>query len=90
MHERGVVNLNLEARIQPGATTREGFNISGRVLVANDQRGLMYGLLQAAEDIRRDGKLSDAKQSPQVGMRGIRYFLHNADLERDWYYSRVY
>ena len=23
-------------------------------------------------------------------MRGIRYFLHNADLERDWYYSRQY
>ena len=23
-------------------------------------------------------------------MRGIRYFLHNADLEREWFFSKVY
>ena len=50
----------------------------------------MYGLLEAAEEIRRDGKLTDARQSPRVAMRGIRYFLHNADLEQDWFYSHDY
>lgn len=63
--------------------------LPGRVTGA-DLRGLMYGLLEAAEQIRETGRLKAAKGEPAVPMRGIRVFLHNEDLERDWYYSRDY
>jgi hypothetical protein len=50
----------------------------------------MYGLLEAAEQIRAQGRLSPTSGSPQTQMRGIRYFIHNQDLEEGWYYSKDY
>jgi hypothetical protein len=88
--ERGLGNLPLEAVLSPGAIPAESFEISGHRLVAGDSRGLMYGFLAAAEEVRRNGKLTALKESPRVAMRGIRYFLHNEDLEKEWYYSRAY
>ena len=90
LHQRGINDVSIETEIRAGSTPAEGFEISGHKLVASDARGLMYGLLHAAEEIRRGGRLTDAKESPHVTMRGIRYFLHNEDLEQDWYYSRAY
>src|SRR6185503_7732353 len=55
-----------------------------------DARGLLYGLLEAAEQVRKSGRITAAKGASKTPMRGIRYFLHNADLERDWYYSHEY
>lgn len=49
------------------------FEIAGSKVLASDQRGLMYGLLEAAEQIR-----------------GIRYCVHNSDLEQNWYSSHDY
>ncbi len=89
IHERGI-HLQLDAQVRPGSTPAEGYELSGNRVVANDTRGLMYGLLEAAAQIRRDGRLTDRKESPHVAMRGIRVFIHNADLERNWYYSRDY
>lgn len=89
VHERGI-HLQLDAQVHPGSTPAEGYELSGSRLVANDARGLMYGMLEAAAQIRRDGRLTDRKESPRVAMRGIRVFIHNADLERNWYYSRDY
>lgn len=82
--------VKLETAVLPGSTPAEGFRLTGNRLIASDERGLMYGLLQAAEQIHRDGRFTDVAESPSVAMRGIRYFLHNEDLERDWYYSRAY
>ena len=59
-------------------------------VTGSDERGLMYGLLEAAAQIRASCRLSDASGCPDVAMRGIRYFLHNHDLEQNWYYSRDY
>ena len=87
---RHLSTVKLEAAVVQGSTPAEGFRLTGNRLVANDERGLMYGYLQAAEQIRRDGRLTNAAESPSVAMRGIRYFLHNEDLERDWYYSHAY
>jgi hypothetical protein len=89
VHERGI-HLQLDPEVRAGATPVEGYELSGERLVANDARGLMYGLLEAAAQIRRDGRLTNRKEAPHVAMRGIRVFIHNADLERNWYYSRDY
>ena len=67
IHERGI-HLQLDAQVRPGSTPAEGYELAGRRLMANDVRGLMYGLLEAATQIRRDGRLTDRKESPRVTM----------------------
>ncbi|MDQ2948674.1 MAG: hypothetical protein M3Y27_22505, partial [Acidobacteriota bacterium] len=68
----------------------ECYHVTSQRITGSDERGLMYGLLEAAAQIRASGRLSDASGCPDVAMRGIRYFLHNHDLEQNWYYSRDY
>src|SRR5579875_982871 len=83
------LNLPLETAIVPGAP--ESFRIQpGEKLkiIGGDQRGLMYGLLEAAEQLRMHGRLLPKQGFPQARLRGIRYFVHNKDLDEDWYYSR--
>ncbi|MGH9397344.1 MAG: hypothetical protein ACRD18_10910 [Terriglobia bacterium] len=85
--EKGL-NLALETAIAPGLP--ESFTIqpgNKSKITGGDQRGLMYGLLEAAEQIRTHGRLAPKHSSPQVQMRGIRYFVHNKDLDAGWYYS---
>ncbi|HEY3440938.1 MAG TPA: hypothetical protein VGK29_09310 [Paludibaculum sp.] len=66
----------------------DGFSIMGNIVRGGSQRGLMYGLLEAADQIRRQGHLSSAKVEPAAAMRGIRWFLHNEELERGWYFDQ--
>lgn len=68
----------------------ECFTISNGEIAASDPRGLMYGLLEAADQVRHNGHVADASASPATPMRGIRYFLHNEDLEKTWYYAKDY
>ncbi|MEK7403543.1 MAG: hypothetical protein AAB225_00400 [Acidobacteriota bacterium] len=68
----------------------ESFRIQPGLVTGGDLRGLMYGLLEAAAQIRETGRLRAASGKPVTPMRGIRYFLHNRDLEEEWYYSRDY
>jgi hypothetical protein len=68
----------------------ECFSVAGGAITGSDDRGLMYGLLEAAGQIRATGRVADTSGCPAVAMRGIRYFLHNHDLENAWYYSRDY
>jgi len=68
----------------------ESWSIQPGHVTGTDERGLMYGLLEAAEQIRASGRLTPASGLPATPIRGIRYFLHNKDLEEDWYYSREY
>src|SRR2546422_4996149 len=88
MQDRGLADLRFEEAIEGGPA--ESYSITANKIAGADERGLMYGLLAAAEQIRSDGKLSASKGAPHTPIRGIRYFIHNADLERDWYYSHEY
>ena len=82
----GVIRFNTEISADPPETYRI---IPGRIS-GGDVRGLMYGLLEAAEQIRANGRLVSAKGAPATPLRGIRWFVHNRDLEERWYYSRDY
>jgi len=82
--------LKLAVELDSSRGPAESFRISGNRILAPDSRGLMYGLLEAAEQIRDTGALYPAERSPATPMRGIRIFIHNQDLERDWYYSQTY
>ena len=84
-------SLIVETEIRPGPP--ESFVIqpgSPAKITGGDERGVMYGLLEAAEHIRSRGRLSPTSDSPRTRMRGIRYFIHNHDLEDAWYYSKDY
>ena len=81
-------SYEVRTEIVPGPA--EAYRIQPGKVSASDERGLMYGLLEAAEQIRAAGRLSPARGEPQTPIRGIRYFLHNHDLEEDWFYSHDY
>ena len=86
--ERGLNQVAARTKLVSGEP--ECFTISHGLITASDERGLMYGLLEAADQIRGTGRISDMAGCPSVAMRGIRYFLHNHDLEQNWYYSKEY
>ena len=71
------VELSLDA---PETFRIEPYQIGGAHITGGDLRGLMYGLLEAAEQLRTNGKLVKASGSPAVAMRGIRVVL-NEELE---------
>jgi hypothetical protein len=68
----------------------ESWSIRPGQVTGADERGLMYGLLEAAAQIRASGRLTPASGQAATAMRGIRSFMHNEDLEKSWYYSREY
>ncbi len=68
----------------------ESWRIEATRISGGDLRGVMYGLLAAAEQIRLRGALSPARGQPATAMRGIRVFVHNQELEQSWYYSHDY
>lgn len=75
----------LSAGVKPEAFEIVPWRISG-----GDLRGLMYGLLDAAEQIRATGRLAQTKQEPQVPIRGVRLELLNDEWERENFHSRPF
>ncbi len=88
--ERGLNPALVRVRAELNAEAPESFRISPGLITGGDLRGLMYGLLEAAEQIRETGRFTATQGRPATPIRGIRWFLHNRDLEQDWYYSRQY
>jgi hypothetical protein len=88
LQERGLGRM----RVQMEVTTDppESYRILPGRITGGDLRGLMYGLLEAADQIREHGRLLAIRGAPAMPIRGVRYFLHNKDLEEDWYYSHDY
>src|ERR1700730_6121690 len=87
---RGLAESAFPKQISVAPGKPECYQVTSQAITGSDERGLMYGLLEAASQIRAAGRLSNASGCPAVAMRGIRYFLHNHDLEKNWYYSRDY
>jgi hypothetical protein len=59
----------------------------GARIDGGDLRGLMYGLIEAAEQIRTTGKFARAHGEPAIAMRGVRVAIAVADLDHpeDWW-----
>ena len=81
-------SLALQTKVVEGKP--ECYTVKPGLVTGSDERGVMYGLIEAADQIRATGRVADASGCPAVAMRGIRYFLHNQDLEKNWYYSTAY
>ena len=72
------VDLNLDA---PETFRIEPYSIGGAHITGGDLRGLMYGLLEAAEQIRASGHFTKTSGTPAASLRGVRIVL-NAELEK--------
>ncbi len=72
------VELNLDA---PDTFRIEPYSIGGAHITGGDLRGLMYGLLEAAEQIRATGHFAKTSGNPAASLRGVRIVL-NAEMER--------
>ena len=63
-------------------------------VLASDHNGLMYGCFELLEALEQSGgrpeKIGAFAKTPYVKIRGLYKFLHNADCERPWFYSRAY
>lgn len=90
MEARGLKPGRIRFKAEIGMEPPESYRIAPGLISGGDLRGLMYGLLEAADQIRKYGRLRRASGRPATPIRGIRCFLHNHDLEEDWYYSRDY
>jgi hypothetical protein len=88
VRSRGLAPMSLNTQLVSGAPG--AYELSGSTIRASDSRGLMYGLLEAADQIRTSGRLHSMRENPAVAIRGIRIFIHNEDLDRPWYYSHAY
>ena len=56
-------------------------------ITGGDLRGLMYGLIEASEQIRATGKLKAASGKPATALRGVRMTLRSYDLTQPWFTS---
>jgi hypothetical protein len=73
------------------AQPEEGFQISTLNLIrAGSQRGLVYGLLEAAHQVRNQGRLSAVTGKANVPLRGVRRTMAEEDWgrPREWWLDR--
>ena len=89
--ERGIPPryIPLEADIS-SSLPAESFDLETSHISGGDLRGLMYGLLEAAEQIRNSGKITKGKFSPTVQLRGVRLEITPATLEEPWFHTQQF
>lgn len=75
-------NNKAELSLDPPESFRiEPYARGGAYITGGDLRGLMYGLLEAADQIRETGHFAKARAQPAAALRGVHLEL-DADLER--------
>ena len=76
--------INYEVTLDPAESYRiEPYKFGGAHVTGGDLRGLMYGLLDAADQIRATGHLKQVHASPATAVRGVRLFARDADFDND-------
>lgn len=88
--ERGLNPQLFRFRAEITSSEPESYRVAGRTVSGGDLRGLMYGLLDVAEQIRTTGRVLATSGRPAVPLRGIRQFVHNEDLSAGWFDSEEY
>jgi hypothetical protein len=89
------LHVDTELSLNPPETFSITLYKTGMVrITGGDLRGLMYGLIEASEQIRANGKLKAATGKPATALRGVRMTLRSYDLMQPWFNSdsqwRVY
>lgn len=79
-----MAELNLEA---PGTFRIDPYAAGGGHITGGDLRGLMYGLLEAADQMRSTGRLKLTHGVPALALRGVRIA---ADPQAEWFLSGAF
>ncbi len=83
--------IKCELTADPPETYRiEPYAVGGAHITGGDLRGLMYGLLEAADQIRAAGRMKPAHAEPATPVRGVRRFASAADMEAPEAYWRAF
>jgi hypothetical protein len=87
MAERKVkLRVDTELSLDPPETFRITLYKTGMVrITGGDLRGLMYGLIEAADQIRATGRLKAFTGKPAAAVRGVRMTLRSYDLTQPWF-----
>ena len=70
-------------RIQP-------YTAGGGRVTGGDLRGLMYGLIEAAGQMKSLGHLKAVHGAPTTPLRAVRFVAAAADLDQPWYTSEAF
>src|SRR5579862_1698307 len=82
------LHVDTELNLEPPETFSITLYKTGMVRVTGgDLRGLMYGLIEASEQIRATGKLKATSGKPATAVRGVRMTLRSYDLTQSWFTS---
>ncbi|MGE5645258.1 MAG: hypothetical protein ACM336_05640 [Acidobacteriota bacterium] len=85
IEERGLNPRALRIKTEVAVDPPDSYRIAPGLITGGDLRGLMYGLLEAAAQIRAAGKLRKAAGEPALAVRGVRMSLDQLDAgARDW------
>jgi hypothetical protein len=74
-----VSRIKTEVAVDPP----ESYRIVPGLIAGGDLRGVMYGLLDAAEQVRKTGRLRQAKGTPGMTIRGVRVLWKNLGGARE-------
>jgi len=77
--ERGLNPRLFRIKTEVSVDPPESYRIIPGLVTGGDLRGVMYGLLEAARQIREAGRLRKANGAPACAIRGVRASVH--DLE---------
>jgi hypothetical protein len=82
------LHVDTELSLNPPETFSITLYKTGMVrITGGDLRGLMYGLIEASEQIRATGKLKATSGKPATAVRGVRMTLRTYDLTQPWFTS---
>ena len=82
------LHVDTELSLNPPETFSITLYKTGMVrITGGDLRGLMYGLIEASEQIRATGKLKATSGKPATAVRGVRMTLRSYDLTQPWFTS---
>jgi len=82
------LHVDTELSLDPPETFRITLYKTGMVRVTGgDLRGLMYGLVEASEQIRATGRLKAVSGKPDTSVRDVRMTLRSYDLTQPWFTS---
>ena len=74
--------VKYEVTLDPPESYRiEPYKYGGAHVTGGDLRGVMYGLLEAADQIRATGRLKQVHAAPATPIRGARLFARDADFD---------
>ncbi len=91
--DRAIAARRLNPRVfaiktQVAVDPAESYRIVPGLITGGDLRGLMYGLLAAADQVRKSGKLQKVEATPGMMVRGARVTIEDFAGDLEWFHDR--